>query len=320
MSANKFKRLYNEGDGIKFFSTEHAHLRFNIRLVDIWQRHVAIFESISEDFSHLDYFSAVGRTRNPIKYGPIYEAYLDFLYSYPEQMLRVLCAYYQQYAEYLNSKIETLKATIDINLERENECPVTFIKSKMEGEMQSDNLFEFVQYVDEQYEFSLFNTFREWHQPNIPLIILEQLKCNILYFKEAFPISYSMLMQIVTPTRSRAIFPCNIGRNILKFSLSLCRKQCKRFLSHWEMACSVSNIARGCSRSFHNESVNNDYALSNQTTLQQLSAVKNNVMENMRKLVLSEVCVITAFDSFQKIIPQKFQRNAKSSEDWRGTC
>mmetsp|Transcript_35419 Transcript_35419/g.40367 ORF Transcript_35419/g.40367 Transcript_35419/m.40367 type:complete len:82 (+) Transcript_35419:1-246(+) len=81
------------------------------------------------------------------------------------------------------------------------------------------------------------------------------------------------------------------------------------------MAFSLSNIVRGCSKTFHNESVDNGYALSYQITFQQLSAVKNNVMENMHKLVLSQVFVITAFGNFQIFIPQKFQRNANSLED-----
>jgi len=56
LTDHEFRRLYNEGDGITSLSLEHPHLRFNVRLIDKWQRQIAVFESALDNYFHPDYY------------------------------------------------------------------------------------------------------------------------------------------------------------------------------------------------------------------------------------------------------------------------
>ena len=47
-----------------------------------------------------------------MKYGPVYQAYLNFVHNDPEETLKVLSAYYPQHAEYLHEKNEKFEKII----------------------------------------------------------------------------------------------------------------------------------------------------------------------------------------------------------------
>ena len=87
---------YNQGDGLTLISTQYVGMRYLVQSKDIFNGNIQLYEKAKLSFDHPDFFCAVGRTRDPRIYGPIYKFFLKLVHGDSAQTLRVLVSYYRQ--------------------------------------------------------------------------------------------------------------------------------------------------------------------------------------------------------------------------------